>query len=340
MGSSRRTRDIGTFRASNTNQEPSQAPNRPSSGVVAECLKSMPELCMGPVRFIEEHTPAEIDSIMLTIRSWREKYDLKLFEDLLGPINDEIMTKMKYWTHTSPILMTRNTHGDHLDAQNASKSTLKLFFPSSSGHSIFPDKGLIMNAREVCKMWASCATNHFQLASFQWFKDTRVARHEYLLFKLQRGESTSPTHKVMWLRLERRPSAKAESSKRKLMGSLWGQFIADDLITISPRREDLLHLDGSSLEQASATFHEKLSLRYLLEVLNIIHGESPEYHLAGAHCWFYASTIAEIVTKKVRVVWEHGSISHCDHWMSKNIVNPEQYTRIMDRVRHLREYQN
>ncbi|KAF8688530.1 hypothetical protein RHS03_09561, partial [Rhizoctonia solani] len=338
MGNSRRTRDIGSCRASNTNQEPAQDPNRPSSGFVAECMKSMPELCMGSIRFIEEHTPADINTIMLTIRNWREKYDLKAFEDLLGPINDEIVTKMKYWTHASPILMTRSTNGGHLDAPSASKSNLKNFLPSSSGRSIFPDNGLVMNAREVCKMWASCATKHFQLTSFQWFKNTGGARHEYLLFKLQNDESTSPTHKVMWLRLERRPSAKAESSKRTLMGSLWGQFVADDLITISPRREDLLHIDGTSLEQASATFHKKLSLRYLLEVLNIIHGESPEYHLAGAHCWFYASTIAEIVIKKVGVAWEHGNISHCDHRKSKEIVNFEQYTRIMNRVGHLREF--
>ncbi|CAE6337801.1 unnamed protein product [Rhizoctonia solani] len=324
MGQSR-TRDIGFCGASNAEQGSSQAPTGTHDGFIAKGLWLIPGVCNGSVRFIEEHLPDE----------------LKSFDDLLGPLircNDEIVAKIKHWTHTSPIPTSGDSYGAQLGAQSASPAARKSFISSSSGHSGLLTRGLVMDARELCKMWAGCATNRFRLASFQWFRDTVGARHEYLLFKLESDKSSAPSRKDLWLRLERRPSTKARGSKRKLMGSLLGQFTADDLITLSPRREDLFYPEDAPLEpQASVVFSEKLSLRYLVDVLDIIHGESLEYHIAGANCWFYASTIAEIVTKKARAVWEHGDISYCDHWKSKYMVNPEQYSRIMNRVRHLRE---
>ncbi|KAG8750467.1 hypothetical protein FRC11_010372, partial [Ceratobasidium sp. 423] len=189
-----------------------------------------------------------------------------------------------------------------------------------------------MDARELCRIWGSCATGRFRLTSFEWFRDTVGARHEYLLFKLKSGGSSAHSRKDMWLRLERRPSTKEGTSRRELMKSLFGQSVASDLITLSPQREDLLHPEDRPLKpQASVIFEERLSLSYLVDVLNIIHKESLEYHIAGANCWFYASTIAEIVTTKARAVWELGDISYCDHWKSKHMVNSEQYDRIMNR---------
>ncbi|CEL54906.1 hypothetical protein RSOLAG1IB_07398 [Rhizoctonia solani AG-1 IB] len=281
MGQSRRTRDIKLPVAPNTKPEPSQVPSGSYGGLVAQGLKAIPGICNGSIRFIEEHLPD----------------DLKSFDDLLGPLircNEEIVTKINDWTHTTHVTTPNDIRGSQPDAQAANRSRI-LHLTSSSRRCSSQIGGLVMDARELCKIWAGCATNRFQLTSFQWFKNTAGARHEYLIFKLESNETSNPSRKDLWLRLERRPTAKLGESRRKL----WGQFTADDLITLSPRREDLLHPEDTLLEpQASATFSEKLSLRYLVDVLDIIHRESMEYHIAGANCWFYASTIVEIMTKK------------------------------------------
>ncbi|KAH7337631.1 hypothetical protein B0J17DRAFT_768795 [Rhizoctonia solani] len=314
-----RARDIEFARASN--------PNESHGGSIANGLKGTWEVCNASIRCIEDHLPD----------------DLKSFESLLGPLircKNETATALKHWKQKSPLSLSNDGCDRQLDMQPASKLTKKLpSISSSSGSSIFPAGGLVMDARELCKIWAGCATNHFQLTSFQWFRDTVGARHEYLLFKLENGRSLGHSYNDLWLRIERRPRNKEGMNKRKLMGSLFGQFVADDMITLSPQREDLLRLDNTTLEpQASVVFSEKLSLGYLLDILEIIHKESLEYHIAGANCWFYASTIAEIVTTKARAIWELGDISYCNHWKSKHMVNSEQYNRIMNRARQLREY--
>ncbi|CAE6455891.1 unnamed protein product [Rhizoctonia solani] len=323
-----RTRDIEPFGAPNTTtQKSSPIPSSSYGGLVANGLKETWGVCNASIRSIEEYLPD----------------DLKSFDPLLGPLircNDEIVTTLKHWTQRPPPTVSSDGRERQLGVQHASNFTQKLAsISSSSGSSIFPGGGLVMDARELCKIWAGCAIGRFQLTSLQWFRDAVGARHEYLLFKLESGGNMSHSRKELWLRLERRPSAKEGKSKRKLMGSLFGQRTADDLITLAPQREDLLHLEDIPLgPQASVVFSEKLSLRYLVDVLDIIHKESLEYHIAGANCWFYASTIAEIVTTKARAVWELGDISYCDHWKSKHVVNSDQYTRIMNRVRQLREY--
>ncbi|KDN39798.1 hypothetical protein RSAG8_08590, partial [Rhizoctonia solani AG-8 WAC10335] len=311
-----RTRDI---EALNPIQKSSSTP-----GSIANGLKETWDMCNASIRSIEDHLPD----------------DLKSFDALLGPLircKNETVTSLKQWAQRSPL--ADGCEGQ-LGVQCANKISRKLpSIPSSSRGSIFPHGGLAMDAKELCRIWAGCATNRFHLTSFQWFRDPVGARHEYLLFKIESGGSLGHSRKDLWLRLERRPSAKEAKKTRKLMGSLFGQFAADDLVTLSPQREDLLGPEEMSPgPQASVTFRENLSLRYLLDVLDIIHKESLEYHIAGANCWFYASTIAEIVTKKAQAVWELGDISYCDHWKSKHMVNSEQYTRIMNRVRQLKEY--
>ncbi|CAE7213321.1 unnamed protein product [Rhizoctonia solani] len=306
-----RTRDIGP---------------QSHGGPIANGLKGTWGVCNVPTKYIEDHLPD----------------DLKPFDALLGPLircKIETMAALKQWAE-SPSGMSSNGCGGQLGVQCASSLTPKLpSIASSSRGSIFPNGGLAMDAKELCRLWAGCATNRFHLASFQWFRDPVGARHEYLLFKLESGEGAGHSCKDLWLRLERRPSAKEGEKKRKLMGSLFGQFAADDLVTLSAQREDLLRLEDIPSEpQASVVFRERLSLRYLLDVLNIIQKESLEYHIAGANCWFYASTIAEIVTSKARSFWELGDISYCDHWKSKHMVNSEQYNRIMNRVHQLKEY--
>ncbi|CAE6511253.1 unnamed protein product [Rhizoctonia solani] len=314
------TRDIGA--PSNCNiQKFSLAASGSHGGSIANGLKDTWGVCNASIRSIEDHLPD----------------DLKSFDALLGPLircKNETVIALKQWAQTSP-----SAEGQ-LGVQCANKLARTLpSISSSSGGSIFPGGGLVMDTRELCKIWAGCATDRFHLTSFEWFRDPVGARHEYLLFKLESGGSPGHSRKDMWLRLERRPSAKEATKKRKLMGSLFGQFAADDLVTLSPQREDLLpSKDMSSEPQASVIFKENLSLRYLLDVLNIIHRESLEYHIAGANCWFYASTIAEIVTKKARAIWKLGDITYCDHWKSKHMVNSDQYARIMNRVRQLKEH--
>ncbi|KAJ1301104.1 hypothetical protein OPQ81_003520 [Rhizoctonia solani] len=315
-----RTRDMEFVTAPIPSQKSSPTSSGPYKGSIANGLKETWEVCNASIRSIEEHLPD----------------DLKSFDTLLGPLircNNEILTALKHWAQISS-----DGYQRQLDVQRMSKFTEKLSSVSSSSRrSICPLGGLVMDARELCKIWAGCAINHFQLTSFQWFRDTVGARHEYLIFKLESGSNPGKSPKDLWLRIERRPSTKEGVSKRKLMGSLFGQFAADDLITLSPQREDLLYLEDEPLEpRASVIFRDKLSLGYLVDVLNIIHKESLEYHIAGANCWFYASTIAEIVTKKARAVCELGDISYCDHWKSKHMVNSEQYSRIMNRVGQLR----
>ncbi|KAL5639727.1 hypothetical protein ACGC1H_006346 [Rhizoctonia solani] len=289
------TRDIG---APSTIQKLSLASSGSHGGSIANGLKETWGVCNASIRSIEDHLPD----------------DLKSFDALLGPLircKNETVTALKQWTQISP-----SAEGQ-FGLQCASKLARTLpSISSSSGGSIFPSGGLVMDTKELCKIWAGCATNRFHFTSFEWFRDPVGARHEYLLFKLESEGSPGHSRKDMWLRLERRPSAKEGTKKRKLMGSLF---------------------DMPSEPQASVIFKEKLSLHYLLDVLNIIHKESLEYHIAGANCWFYASTIAEIVTKKARAIWKLGDISYCDHWKSKHMVNSDQYTRIMNRVRHLKE---
>ncbi|CAE6442228.1 unnamed protein product [Rhizoctonia solani] len=295
----------------------------PRAGLIANGLRETLDVCNSSIRTIEEHLPD----------------DLKSFDTLLGPLircKNETVTTMKQWAQRPP---PADGCDDQSSVKYASKSTRTLFsISSSSARSIFPHGGLVMDTKELCKIWAGCATNRFHFTSFEWFREPVGARHEYLLFKLESTGNSIHTRKDMWLRLERRPSAKEAAKKRKLMGSLFGQFAADDLVTLSPQREDLLHIEHMPSEpQASVVFGENLSLRYLLDVLNIIHKESLEYHIAGANCWFYASTIAEIVTSKAQAFWKLGDISYCDHWKSKHMVNADQYARIMNRVRQLKE---
>ncbi|KAG9116808.1 hypothetical protein FRC07_007443 [Ceratobasidium sp. 392] len=175
------------------------------------------------------------------------------------------------------------------------------------------------------------------LSRVEWFREARGAHHEYLIANIKNDGSSSHEGKGLWLRLERRPKDGLFERKRDRFTRLFGHFPANDLVTISRRREDLLHRDDANDEfQTSMSFTGKVSLRYILEVLKIIHEESPTYHLAGANCWFFASTVVEALDSKARAIWaEQKNLEWFDHWTSKNWVNYDQYQAIFRRIERL-----
>ncbi|KAG8694974.1 hypothetical protein FRC12_016450 [Ceratobasidium sp. 428] len=209
---------------------------------------------------------------------------------------------------------------------------------ASSSRTLERLRGMEVHVKELCATWTGQVTSRFTLSRIEWFRETQGARHEYLIANINSDSSLTPQAEGLWLRLERRPKeGLVIERKRDHLTRLFGQFPADDLITISRRRGDLLHRDGMKDKfQTSMSFKNKVTLGYILDVLKIIHEESPTYHLAGANCWFFASTVVEILDRKARAIWaEEKTLEWFDHWTSKNWVNYDQYKAILRQIKRL-----
>ncbi|CAE6337777.1 unnamed protein product [Rhizoctonia solani] len=84
----------------------------------------------------------------------------------------------------------------------------------SSGRGLPCLKGLKTNAIALSRIWARSVTASFRLSSFQWFRESVGARHEYLFFKLE-SDQTEIHGKELWLRVERRPPTTEECNRRR-----------------------------------------------------------------------------------------------------------------------------
>ncbi|KAG8712333.1 hypothetical protein FRC08_014741 [Ceratobasidium sp. 394] len=204
----------------------------------------------------------------------------------------------------------------------------------SSSRALESLRGMEVHVKALCAAWTEQVTSRFRLSRIEWFRETTRARHEYLIANVASTTSSPNDANGLWLRLERRP--KTFERMRDYVPGLAGKFEANDSVTIARRREHLLHRGIEQDEfQTSMSFRESVSLRYILEVLKIIHEESPTYHIAGANCWFFASTVVEVLDSKARAIWDRKSLEWYDHWRSKNWVNYEQYQAIVKRIKRL-----
>lgn len=178
-------------------------------------------------------------------------------------------------------ILHRKAEGAQKDNRPAIPSFLAASAASSS-RALEKLKGLEVHVRELFNIWPDSVTARFRLSSFEWFRDTTGARHEYLIFNLKANESTDRDQsKDLWLRLERRPREEV-ARKRDALTRLVGRFEALDIATISHHKAGVLHRDNMEDEpQASVLFDGHLSLAFLVKLLKIIHDESREYHLAG-----------------------------------------------------------
>lgn len=171
-------------------------------------------------------------------------------------------------------------HDSHFSVTESLRSLL-----DSSSQALRSLKGLEVRVEELCKLWTERAdSSRFRLSRIEWFRETVRARHEYLLIHVKNDKDATQDTQGLWLRLERRPTHALER-RRDYVTRLLGHFEADDVVTISRHKADLLHQDNvDSKPQDTMTFNAnepRLSLRYVLEVLKIIHEESHEYHIAG-----------------------------------------------------------
>lgn len=225
-----------------------------------------------------------------------------------------------------------NSSGDKTNGEIRGRYSQSLLAASaSSSRTLSQLKGLEVHARELCKIWTEHITSGFRLSHFEWYREKIGARHEFLIFSLE----SAGTGKSLWLRVERRPTEDLRR-KRDALTRLVGWHEANDIVTISHQKTNLLRQEGVEPElQTSEPLGEKVSLAYLVNVLKIIHNESYAYHLAGANCWFFASTIAEIALRRARDDWKSESLGRCDHRKSKDWVNGAQYRQIMERVEQL-----
>ncbi|QRW13449.1 hypothetical protein RhiLY_12448 [Ceratobasidium sp. AG-Ba] len=197
-------------------------------------------------------------------------------------------------------------------------------------------RGMEVQINTLCNVWKDQDTGSFMLRRIECFREKSGAHHEYLIAKITTDIDSLEDANGLWLRLERRP--KTLDGMREYVSGFMGKFEAHDLVTIARRREDLLHREDESLEfRASMTFPGSVSLSYMLEILRVIHEESPTYHIVGAHCWFFASVIIESLMS--HGVWDHGQVAWYDHWKSKNYINREQYRAITNRIKQLNPYQ-
>jgi hypothetical protein len=158
-----------------------------------------------------------------------------------------------------------------------------LVVSDSSSRALESLRGMEVHVKALCATWSDQITSCFRLSRIEWYREKTGAHHEYLIANVRNESDTTQDTKGLWLRLERRPKTGFElERKRDYFTRLIGHFEADDVVTISRQKEHLLHRDDMQAElQATMRFHEKVSLRYIMEVLKIIHEESPSYHLAG-----------------------------------------------------------
>ncbi|KAF8607319.1 hypothetical protein BDV93DRAFT_307205 [Ceratobasidium sp. AG-I] len=238
-----------------------------------------------------------------------------------------------FGSHDTPFFASDCESNRRQDTDFSISGSLRSVLDSSS-RALESLKGLEVRVEELYKLWTERAdSTRFRLSQIDWFRERVGAHHEYLLIHIHNDKDEIEDTQGLWLRLERRPTATVER-RRHCLTRLFGHFEADDLATISRQKGHLLHRDNMEAELRGAVMFDpnetRLSLRYILEVLTIIHEESPEYHIAGANCWFFASTIVEALLRKVG-----RQPSLLDHRNTKDYVNATQYTQIMDRIKKL-----
>jgi hypothetical protein len=141
------------------------------------------------------------------------------------------------------------------------------------------------HVKALCAAWTEEITSCFRLSRVECFREQVGSHHEFLIAYVHSESDANPDTKGLWLRLERRPKTELER-RREHITRLIGHSEADDIVTISRQKEDLLPRDDMHPElqaelQATMRFREKISLWYIMEVLKIIHEESPEYHIVG-----------------------------------------------------------
>ncbi|KAG9085449.1 hypothetical protein FRC06_003595 [Ceratobasidium sp. 370] len=243
---------------------------------------------------------------------------------LLNPLRDLI-------TKFAP--KNSGTNGD-ADTDKTHRSFASRMFGASSrglGALKVPE----VHIKELYEAWKGQLTSCFGLSRIEYFRDTVGSHHEYLIINVRGGASSGNKPGDIWLRLERRPMHC--DGKRRRIASVIGGSEANDTVAMSRRREDLLVRESMEHElRATASFRRAISLKYILEVLNIIHDNANTYSILGGHCWFFASTIVDALELKSHISWEQiGDRGWRDHWKTKSLVNKHQYDAIIDKISRL-----
>ncbi|KDQ52725.1 hypothetical protein JAAARDRAFT_61759 [Jaapia argillacea MUCL 33604] len=100
-----------------------------------------------------------------------------------------------------------------------------------------------------------------------------------------------------------RPSATrtstSSSSSPESISNVFKDFLAEDKARVALAREDLFDPDRSTYELCQkATYIDKSlapTLRTVLDLLNVIEEHYPEYKLIGRACFWFASTVWEVI---------------------------------------------
>ncbi|KAG8743273.1 hypothetical protein FRC10_012236 [Ceratobasidium sp. 414] len=176
-----------------------------------------------------------------------------------------------------------------------------------------------VHIKELYEAWKDQLTSFFGLSRIEYFRDTVGSHHEYLIINVRGGANSDDELGDIWLRLERRPMHC--ESKRKRIASVIGGLEANDTVAMSRRREDLLVRENMEHElRATASFCGNISLKYILEVLNIIHDN--------------ANTYIDALELKTHISWEQMDDHRWrEHWKTKSLVNKHQYDAIIDKIK-------
>ncbi|KAG9095143.1 hypothetical protein FS749_011009 [Ceratobasidium sp. UAMH 11750] len=242
---------------------------------------------------------------------------------LLNPLRDLITKFAPKNSDTDGNPDTKKTHRSFasriFDASSRSLGALKV-----------PE----VHIKELYEAWKDQLIGSFGLSHIEYFRDKVGSHHEYLIINVGGANLGGPNSGDLWLRLERRPMNC--EGKRERIASVIGGLEANDTVAMSRRREDLLVRENMERElRATGSFLTTIPLKYILEVLNIIHDNANTYSILGGHCWFFASTIVDALELKAHINWEQiGDHGWRDHWKTKS-VNKRQYEAIMDRIKGL-----
>lgn len=159
------------------------------------------------------------------------------------------------------------------------------YISASSNDALKKLKGLKTNVQDLYETWKVYKdSTQYRLARIEWFREAKHVHHEYLLACINKGQDLPADTQNLWLRLERRPKSSDQvEHARELLTRLNGHFEADDIITISGQRADLFEGEEPAPHTTIPfdTDQRQPSLMYMLEVLRIIHQESPKYYLVG-----------------------------------------------------------
>ncbi|CEL54907.1 hypothetical protein RSOLAG1IB_07399 [Rhizoctonia solani AG-1 IB] len=166
------------------------------------------------------------------------------------------------------------------------------------------------------KAWDALPGSGGSVKALEWLRDSHGVGHESIVLEV---EVKGGPHQIWYVCVERYPDT--------------------DIATISPSKDRVVR--PNSEIRAEIEFPDPLPFSHILRILDIIERVSPTYSLVGSNCWFFASTIVEMLdigrgphqTKRARWI-RGGCLKLTDHFTTKEL-NYKQHFQIEQQVRGL-----